>query len=324
LSSPITEHLSVIRKNLAQLQELDPGLAKLTEELTSYSFLAEDYSARLRSYYEGLDNNPFRLDSVNERLDKLQGLKRKYGVTLADVLLHLNTARQELGVLENLDREIEQQRVKAEDLEQKVLTAATRLSEARKKTATVLEQAMAEELRSLSFEQSGIDVRFQQIAENAEQVRASGFDRVEFFFAPNPGEPPRPLAKVASGGELSRLMLAFKCLLAGKDMVETVIFDEVDTGIGGEAAESVARKIRELAEHHQVICITHLPQIAARGTRHFRVDKRLKRGRTQTSVTMLSEEQRVAELARMLAGDSVTRQTEAWARELLNKGKKAA
>lgn len=324
LSSPITEHLSVIRKNLAQLQELDPGLAKLTEELTSYSFLAEDYSARLRSYYEGLDNNPFRLDSVNERLDKLQGLKRKYGVTLADVLLHLNMARQELDVLENLDREIEQQRVKAEDLEQKVLTAATRLSEARKKTATVLEQAMAEELRSLSFEQSGIDVRFQQIAENAEQVRASGFDRVEFFFAPNPGEPPRPLAKVASGGELSRLMLAFKCLLAGKDMVETVIFDEVDTGIGGEAAESVARKIRELAEHHQVICITHLPQIAARGTRHFRVDKRLKRGRTQTSVTMLSEEQRVAELARMLAGDSVTRQTEAWARELLNKGKKAA
>ena len=227
-------------------------------------------------------------------------------------------------MLENLDCEIEQQRVKAEDLEQKVLTAATRLSEARKKTATVLEQAMAEELRSLSFEQSGIDVRFQQIAENAEQVRASGFDRVEFFFAPNPGEPPRPLAKVASGGELSRLMLAFKCLLAGKDMVETVIFDEVDTGIGGEAAESVARKIRELAEHHQVICITHLPQIAARGTRHFRVDKRLKRGRTQTSVTMLSEEQRVAELARMLAGDSVTRQTEAWARELLNKGKKAA
>jgi DNA repair protein RecN (Recombination protein N) len=119
-------------------------------------------------------------------------------------------------------------------------------------------------------------------------------------------------------------MLAFKCLLARRDMVETVIFDEVDTGIGGEAAESVARKIQELADHHQVICITHLPQIAARGTEHFRVEKRLYRGRTLTSVSPLSEEERVAELARMLAGDSVTRQTEAWARELLDKGKKAA
>lgn len=155
-------------------------------------------------------------------------------------------------------------------------------------------------------------------------MKSNGGDQVEFFFAPNPGEPARPLAKVASGGELSRLMLAMKCLLARKDMVETVIFDEVDAGVGGEAAEAVARKIRELADHHQVICITHLPQIAARGTEHFRVEKIVNEGRTSSSVFHLDEKDRVEELARMLAGESATEQTQAWAEALLEKGRKAA
>ena len=143
---------------------------------------------------------------------------------------------------------------------------------------------------------------------------------MEFFFSANPGEPARPLVKVASGGELSRLMLAMKCLLARKDLVDTVIFDEVDAGIGGEAAEAVARKIKELATHHQVFCITHLPQIAARGSQHFQVAKAVDDGRTQSSVLRLSAEARVGELARMLAGTSVSDQTRAWARELLAKG----
>ncbi len=152
-------------------------------------------------------------------------------------------------------------------------------------------------------------------------LRLGGWDRVEFFFSANPGEPPRPLVKVASGGELSRLMLAFKCLLARKDMVETVIFDEVDAGIGGEAAEAVARKIQELSTHHQVFCITHLPQIAARGNTHFLVEKGVESGRTQSGITRLGAEQRVEEMSRMLAGESVTDQTRAWAEELLEKGR---
>jgi DNA repair protein RecN (Recombination protein N) len=187
-----------------------------------------------------------------------------------------------------------------------------------------MERAMSQELESLAFEQSGVEVRFQPVEKDSDSLRATGFDRLEFFFAPNPGEPPRPLAQVASGGELSRLMLAFKCLLARKDMVETVIFDEVDAGVGGEAAESVARKIKELANHHQVICITHLPQIAARGTSHFRVEKQSRDGRTITVVSRLKENERVEELARMLAGESTTDQAEAWARELLDKGRVAA
>ncbi len=324
LSGSITDNLAVVRKNMEQLQHFDPGLEKLAEELSSYSFLAEDFSTRLRSYSDGLDNDPARLDAVNARLDKLQGLKRKYGESLAEVLAYFGRAEKELEVLENLDQQIDEQRQKTTALENEVLAAAEALSEARQKTAASMERAMSQELQSLSFEQSGVEVRFQPVEKSSEQLRATGFDRLEFFFAPNPGEPPRPLAKVASGGELSRLMLAFKCLLARKDMVETVIFDEVDAGVGGEAAESVARKIKELSRHHQVICITHLPQIAARGSSHFLVEKQPSKGRTITSVALLSEEKRVEELARMLAGDSATAQTEAWARELLDKGKLAA
>ena len=236
----------------------------------------------------------------------------------------MHKAKEELEALDHLDAEIEQQRKKTAALEEEIVAAADRLSAARHRTAADMEQAMSRELESLAFEQSGVEVRFQTVEKTSEQLRATGFDRLEFFFAPNPGEPSRPLAQVASGGELSRLMLAFKCLLARKDMVETVIFDEVDAGVGGEAAESVARKIQELANHHQVICITHLPQIAARGSSHFRVEKKQKDGRTITSVSRLQEVERVEELARMLAGESATRQTEAWARELLDKGNVAA
>jgi DNA repair protein RecN (Recombination protein N) len=180
---------------------------------------------------------------------------------------------------------------------------------------------MGRELSSLAFNQSGFEVHWQEIEQTVDNIRATGWDRIEFYFSANPGEPSRPLVKVASGGELSRLMLAMKCLLAKKDMVDTVIFDEVDAGIGGEAAEAVARKIKELATHHQVFCITHLPQIAARGCQHFQVAKVVDEGRTQSTVIRLSNDHRVQELARMLAGDSVTEQTHAWAKELLAKGR---
>ncbi len=324
LTGTVGENLTIIRKNLEQLAQLDPELEKLAEEVSSYSYLAEDYNSQLRSYSEALDNDPARLESINARLDKLTGLKRKYGDSLTEVIAHLEKARKELEVLDNLDVEIEHQRKKTAALEIELVGAAEVLSAARHGTAADMERAMSRELESLAFEQSGVEVRFQPVEISSEQLRATGFDRLEFFFAPNPGEPPRPLVQVASGGELSRLMLAFKCLLARKDMVETVIFDEVDAGVGGEAAESVARKIKELANHHQVICITHLPQIAARGSSHFRVEKQSRDGRTITSVSRLKEDERVEELARMLAGESATDQTEAWARELLDKGKVAA
>ncbi|MBU0960197.1 MAG: DNA repair protein RecN, partial [Proteobacteria bacterium] len=321
LANSLLDGLTQIRKDMAQAAELDSDAEELAAEFASFGYQAEDLVIRLRDYRDSLVNDPYRLETVNERLNELQGLKRKYGNSLQDVIDYAREAENELQQIENLDKAVADCEAGVLQLEEDLCSQAALLSERRKEHAEKLEKAMARELASLAFHQSALEVRFGDHKAGAESLRQGGWDRVEFFFSANPGEPPRPLAKVASGGELSRLMLAFKCLLAKKDMVETVIFDEVDAGIGGEAAEAVARKIQELAGHHQVICITHLPQIAARGTTHFLVEKGVEEGRTQSNIKLLNPDQRLAEVSRMLAGDSVSEQTKAWAEELLAKGR---
>lgn len=322
LSSTVVDQLVNLRKNVMNLAQLDPDIEGLAEEIGEYSYLAEDYSQRLREYRDSLEVNPLRLDEVSDRIDLLQQLKRKYGDTLEDVLEFARQADQELQQIDSVEQQLEDLEKKLAVVEKELLGDAKSLSSKRKKTANQLEKAMAAEMTSLAFNRAGIEVKWQECDESLDDIKPFGWDRIEFFFSANPGEPSRPLAKVASGGELSRMMLAMKCILAKKDLVETVIFDEVDSGIGGEAAEAVARKIQELSGHHQVFCITHLPQIAARGTEHFLVAKSVDDGRTQSSIRKLKEENRISELARMLAGDSATEQTKAWAEELLVKGKR--
>lgn len=317
LSVEIQEGLVRLRQSLNQIYEMDEGAAKLVEELNGFTFLAEDYIPQLRAYKDSLEVDPYRLDEVSERLDILTRLKRKYGQTLPAVLAFAQQCEQELQLMASLDEEIGQRQQQLAKSWQLLAKLATDLSGKRKKTARMLEQQLSAELESLSFSAPRFQVLEEQISREPEALRITGWDRIEFCFSANPGEAPKPLAKTASGGELSRLMLAMKSLLARKDMVETVIFDEVDSGMSGEAAEAVARKIRELASHHQVICITHLPQIAARGGLHFQVNKMSKGERTITRVYRLDGEQRVVELVRMLAGDSATQQTRAWAEELL-------
>lgn len=324
LSGKLMDDMARLRQGLSQLAALDPGATKLAEDISGFTFLAEDYANELRLYRDGLETDPYRLEQVTGRLDLLQQLKRKYGDTLEAVLLYEEKGKQELEQLEHMDRELGQLQQQVDILEKELVQEATTLSEERRKIGMHLEKAMAMELASLAFDRAEVKVVWKDVEQVPQTLRASGWDRGEFFFSANPGEPERPLAKIASGGELSRLMLAMKCLLAKKDMVETVIFDEVDTGIGGEAAEAVARKIQELAGHHQVFCITHLPQIAARGTLHFQVSKTVDNGRTQTAVNRLSEDSRVQELVRMLAGESATQHTRAWAEQLLAKGGVAA
>ena len=323
LEHSLLDGLTQIRMDMNQVAELDGEAEALAAELAGFSYQAEDLVIKLRDYRNSLNNDPYRLDAVNERLNELQGLKRKYGNTLETVITYAKDAEIELQQIENLDKAVAECEAAVEQMEKELCVEADKLSKKRQATARKLEKAMAGELASLAFNQSGLDVRFQEHAADVGALRQGGWDRVEFFFSANPGEPPRPLVKVASGGELSRLMLAFKCLLAKKDMVETVIFDEVDAGIGGEAAEAVARKIQELSGHHQVFCITHLPQIAARGTTHFLVEKGVEEGRTQTGIRLLDPAQRVSEVSRMLAGESVSDQTRAWAEELLGKGRAA-
>lgn len=320
LSGTVVNDLVQVRRNMEQLVQLDDGAAELAEEFSDYSYQVEDFVHKMREYKDSLEINPMRLDQVTERLDILQQLKRKYGQSLEEVLAFAEQAEQELQHLDSVEQHIGELETKVAELEQELVKQGGKLSARRVETGRKLEQAMEAEMATLAFNQASLKVVFGEVSQDLDEVRATGWDRVEFFFSPNPGEPPRALARIASGGELSRLMLGMKCILAKKDLVETVIFDEVDSGIGGEAAEAVARKIQELAQHHQVFCISHLPQIAARGTEHFLVKKAVEDGRTASSITVLKEKERVNELARMLAGDSVTEQTQAWAEELLRKG----
>lgn len=320
LSHELMDHLTTLRLNMAQLAAIDPEIVKLAEDITGYTFLAEDYIGELKTYRATLENDPYRMEQVAERLDLIQQLKRKYGVSVAAILEFCEQGELELQRLDNMDKEIAALQKELGELEKEMCSLARLLSEKRLAAMETLETAMTRELSSLSFNQASFRMVLKEVEQLPETLRVTGWERGEFFFSANPGEPLKPLAKIASGGELSRLMLALKCLLARKDMVETVIFDEVDAGIGGEAAEAVARKIQELSAHHQVFCITHLPQIAARGTLHFQVSKKVGAGRTQSAVVRLSTESRVQELVRMLAGDSATEQTQAWAEQLLVKG----
>ena len=253
----------------------------------------------------------------------LQKLKRKYGgpqTLLSEVVEYAQTAEQELARLDTIDLTLTKTGKELAAIEKELTAKAELLSGARIKTAGQLKKAISQELSTLSFATADFNVYFEPVEKKLEELSPSGWDRVEFMFSANPGEPVKPLVKIASGGELSRLLLGLKCILARRDQVETVIFDEVDAGIGGQAAEDIANKIKQLSNHHQVLCITHLPQIASKADEHFKVNKFLKNKRTTTEITLLDDDSRVDELARMLGGDSVTEETIAFAKGLLQKG----
>jgi DNA repair protein RecN (Recombination protein N) len=320
LAEVVNTPLSVVRKNLARMVSFDQSLAGLAEDVAGNCFQLEDHILAIRNYVETLENDPARLDMVTARLDLLQRLKRKYGGELEAVIAFGREARQELADIEALDERLAAMEKELRENEAVLSEAAALLSKARLAAAHQLAGKIRGSLDALCFEQAVFEIRFdkEQLHELG-TISRLGWDRPEFMFSANQGEEPRPLAKVASGGELSRLMLVLKTLLAQKDQVDTVIFDEIDAGISGKAAEAVARKIRELAGHHQVFCITHLPQIASLADEHFLVQKSVADGRTKTSIIPLSSENREHELARMLDGDSVSEQTLAYVRTLMER-----
>ncbi len=320
LQSKVIEHLTAIRKNMEQAGELDPEVSELSERIISSCYEIEDLESALRRYRDGLPMDTSRMEEISHRLAQLKGLQRKYGQSLDDVLTHARLAEEELEGLAVLEEDIEELELALEEISTEALLKATELTENRRDAAAKLKAVMEAELVSLHFSQAVFDVSLRYPdGMGLDGIQASGRDQVEFLFSANPGEPAKPLAKVVSGGELSRLMLAMKCILARRDQVDTVIFDEVDAGIGGQAAEAVASKIRELAAHHQVLCITHLSQIAAYADTHFLVEKSVEDGRTATSIRLLNQEERVCELARMLGGEDPSKQTLALARELAEK-----
>ncbi|MDO5673356.1 MAG: DNA repair protein RecN [bacterium] len=319
-----------IKKKLDQAVLLDAELAPLAERVTAAGFELEDIAALAAKYLADLPTDTSRLELIAGRLADLKQLQRKYGPSLEDVLSFAESAAQELELLDNMEEQIRRAEREAAKLLHQAEQSAVALSRARAAAGERMAVQMEAELASLNFPQASFVVGLQKVglqkkdAEEGENLRPSGTDEVEFLFSANPGEPPKPLSRIVSGGELSRMMLAMKCLLARRDEVATVIFDEVDAGIGGQTAEAVAAKISELAGHHQVICITHLPQIAARADLHFKVEKQVNEGRTSTGISLLDEAARHAELARMLDGEQANAQTHAYVRELMARKHRSA
>jgi DNA repair protein RecN (Recombination protein N) len=259
-------------------------------------------------YMEELEFNPRRLEQVEERLDLIHNLKRKYGGSIEAVLAFGRDARSRLEQIAHADERIEELEAQQQSLLHELAAQALQLSDIRKKAAASLSSGVERELADLSMLGARFTVDFKQIESPdglpvAEGLHLNfddrGFDRVEFLIAPNPGEGFKPLVKIASGGETSRLMLALKNVLAQADYVPTLIFDEIDQGIGGRVGAVVGEKLWQLARQHQVLCVTHLPQLAAYGRQHFRVQKGMDAGRTQTEVQLLDDENRIEEMAQM-------------------------
>jgi DNA repair protein RecN (Recombination protein N) len=325
----VFERLSANHKILERTARLDPTLAPLAEQMADAAYRVEDIIGGLRNYLTALSVDEQRLEAVEERLDRLNRLKRKYGGSLENVSAHLEQVQRELQLVGSIDEQIAELESSLGDHHRKLSDLSRRLSEQRGLAAAALVAKVTTQLADLNMANSRFTVKLQALPADTRTpalLRAgesllseSGVDRANFLIAPNVGESLKPLAAIASGGELSRVVLALKAILAQTAAVETIIFDEVDAGIGGGTAEVVGRKLGELARHHQVICITHLPQIAKFGDHHFNIAKYVKNGRTLTAIRPLDRNGRIEELARMLGGVEITPTTRAHARELLKR-----
>jgi len=308
--------LAIVWKRLADLSAIDPRFAPHLEGREAVKSQLEDLAFFLRSYAGGIDASPERLQEVEDRLALLERLKKKHGPAMADVLEKAARLRRDLADLEQgagRGAEMDAAVASARDA---YLTAAKALSTTRTKAAAAFAPALERSLNDLAMARTRCEVRFTPAASEAEWG-PHGVERAELFISPNPGEDLRPLARIVSGGELSRIMLALKTLASTDAPGKTLIFDEVDAGIGGAVADVVGGRLQRLAERFQVLCITHLPQIAAHGATHFHIAKSVRQGRTQTSVARLGVADREEELARMIAGNVVSTAVRASAGEML-------
>jgi DNA repair protein RecN (Recombination protein N) len=313
-------------KRMDRGAQIDIRLGSLRDTLADIALRVEDVAFALRDFQKAVNMDPHRMEEVDERLELLYGLKRKYGATLEDVLKYKDTLASTMCDLDEKRKRLDHLKSERQELETELLERARALSKKRRKAAKSLEKAVERELKHLHMVETRFSVKFDEVRDGGGEraqdtfkaIRGEGVDRVEFMIAPNVGEESRPLSRIASGGELSRIMLALKTILAGTASVETIIFDEVDSGISGATAEVIGEKLLKLAEYHQIVCITHLPQIASQGNTHFLVSKEVIDGRTQTIISGLDPEARVWEIARLLGGREITPSAVAHARQMLN------
>jgi DNA repair protein RecN (Recombination protein N) len=322
------ERIGDVRRSLEKMAKVDRLLAEHAEACAEAIYRLEDIVGGLRDYLKTIDIDEGRLEEIEARLDLISRLKRKHGGSLEAVLAKLEQSAAELAGLETLSGEIEAVTARLAELHARAAAQALALSKRRRKAADRFTRQVAAELAGLRMDGTRLGVQLTQIPAAADAdphlkadrwaLAETGIDRAVLTIAPNVGEALKPLAAIASGGELSRVVLALKSLLAQTESVGTIVFDEVDAGIGGAVAEVVGRKLTEIATRHQVLCITHLPQIARFGARHFRISKEVVDGRTRTDITLLSAAERTREVARMLGGETITRVTLEHAREMLS------
>jgi DNA repair protein RecN (Recombination protein N) len=309
----VLQKLSEISHHLAKLQRIDPTLSRLQEQFDGAYYAIEGLARELEEYESSIDLDPSRLDDVRRRRDLLFKLTKKYGATLAEVIATGDEAKRELDLVDSAGLDIRQLESREKAARATLKQRAATLSESRRNGAERLARAVDEVLPELGMADGRMTVALQSL----DEIGPSGQESVEFRVALNVGHEPRPLARVASGGELSRVMLALKTILARLDRVPTLIFDEVDAGIGGKVGLQVGDTMRRVATYHQVFAITHLPQIAARAHHHILVSKGARGGVTTADVTVLEADKRVTEIARMLGGDQESDLSRAHARELL-------
>ena len=324
----VLENLRDATKTIAKLSEVDPGLADLSERVESSLYELEDIASQIQQYADTVEFNPARLAEVTDRLDLISKFKRRYGNTISEMIEYHANAERTLADLELGSEKIDELQMQIQEMKLTVQQFCIALSEKRKKVAERLSTLVEKELQELGMEKAEFHTSVEPIEdENGLLVvdgkryalRENGMDKVEFLIAPNVGSEVRPLARIASGGEISRVMLALKTVLVQVDNIPTVLFDEIDSGIGGKIADVVGMKLKELSQSAQVICITHLPQIARFADRHFLVEKEVVNERTLINAKPLTETERVTEIARMHGG----KETEvglARARELLMSG----
>ena len=290
-----------VGRNLSELQRIDATTANLLALHGQAVEVLRDLQNELSHYVDRIDLNPERLQELTERLDLIHSLKRKYGSSLTEVIAFGDDCRRKLENLEQRDAELTRLNTELDQISRDLAASGKELSRQRRKVIPKLTGAAMKHLADLGFKQSQFDI---SITTNHDVATASGMDEVEFQFAPNVGEPARPLRAIASSGEIARVMLALKTALAAEDEIPVLIFDEVDANVGGETAQAVGEKMRQIAARHQVLCITHLPAVAAAATSHYVVTKQVKDGRTISEITLLEKKERIVELARMLGGQT--------------------
>ncbi|MFB0526627.1 MAG: DNA repair protein RecN [bacterium] len=312
----ITEKMAVVEKGLERIVVIDQTLKDELKELDEVKYRMDEVAIAIRDYRRKIEFNPQRLEEILERKELINKLKRKYGNTIKEILNYRKETQVKLDKLINSARSMEDIIGEVERLQEELAREAGKLSVERKIAGTKLMKKVEQELNELGMGKARFDVEITQ-----GEIKSSGMDEIRFLVAPNVGEDLKPINQIASGGEISRIMLALKTILAQADQIPTLIFDEIDVAIGGRIAQVVGRKMRDLFPNHQVICVTHLPQIAVFASNHYFVGKKISGGRTKTMVSVLDKKEKESEIARMLGGERLTEITLKHAREMIREGR---